>query len=130
MFLVSLEEFRAPKFLIAEKIVLGGASTGVSEPLHIVGFPDVIERGIIQGRMRRRCRDDGGEMRRKFFGGRPLIKASIGTTPHRDLAVAERLSCKPLDNVVAIARFICERLKLTTGISAAANIDKRECITV
>ena len=73
---------------------------------------------------------DCRQMRRKFLRRCPLIEARIRTAPHRHFAVAEWLLRQPLDHVVPVARFICERLELAAGISAAANIDEREHITV
>src|SRR2546430_968078 len=80
--------------------------------------------------MRGRGRNNCGQMRRKFFGGRPLIESGIGTAPHRDLAIAEWLLRQPLDRVMAILGLLPERLEFAAGISAAPNIDQRKDITV
>ena len=80
--------------------------------------------------MRGGDRDDGGEMRREFLGRCPLIEAGVGTAPHRDLAVAERLLRQPLDDVVTIARLLRERFEFAGGISATAHIDQRKGVTV
>ena len=130
MFLIRVQIFRAPKLLVTKKIVLGCAPTGEREPLHIVSFADVVERGIIERGMRCSNRHDRRKMRGQFFGGRPLIKSRVRSAPHRDFAVAEWLLRQPFHDVVSIAGFICEWLKLATGISAATNIDKRKCVTV
>ena len=130
VFLVSVEEFRAPEFLVGEKILLTGAATRKREPLHVVSFADVIERGIIKRRMRGRCRYDGGEVRRKFFRRRPLIEPGVRTAPHRDFPVAKRLLRQPLHDVVTIARLLRERFEFAGGIAATANIDKRKRVTV
>jgi hypothetical protein len=37
---------------------------------------------------------------------------------------------EPLDDIVAVARLLCERFELAARIPAAANIDKCEPITV
>src|SRR5438552_2894989 len=73
---------------------------------------------------------NGCEMRWKFFCGRPLIEASVGSAPHCHLTVAERLLCQPLDDIVSIARLLRERLKLAAGIPASADVDKCKHVTV
>ena len=73
---------------------------------------------------------DCRQMRRKFLRRCPLIEARIRTAPHGHFAVTEWLLRQPLNHVVSVARFICERLELAAGIAAAANIDEREHITV
>src|SRR6266404_9038682 len=130
MLFVGVEKFRAPEFLIAEKIYLAGAPAGKGEPLRVIGFADVIEGGVIERRMRRRDRHDGGEVRRQFFRGRPLIEACVRTAPHCQLAVAKRLLRQPLDDVVAVVWFLCEWLEFAAGISPAAHIDKCEDVTM
>ena len=55
----------------------------------------------------------------------PLMKR-IGAAPHRYLALTERLSCQPLDHVVAISRVVRERLEFAAGISTAADIHERK----
>ena len=80
--------------------------------------------------MRGGSRHDCRQMWRKFLRRCPLIEACIRTAPHGDLAVTEWLFRQPLNHVVSVARFICERLELAAGIAAAANIDEREHITV
>ncbi len=127
---VGIEEFRAPEFLIGEKILLTGATTREREPLHIVSFADVIERGIIKRRMRGGCRHDGREMRGKFFRCRPLIEPSVRAAPHRNFTITKRLLREPLHHVAPIARLICERFELAAGIAATANIDKCKRVTV
>ena len=42
VFLVGIQKFGAPEFLITKKIVLRGAAAGEGEPLHIVSFADVL----------------------------------------------------------------------------------------
>ena len=127
---VGIQKFCAPKLLVSKKIVLTGAPAGKSEPLHVVGFANIIKRGIIERRVSSGCRNDRRQMRWKFFRRGPLIETCIGTTPHCHFAVAEGLLRKPFHDVMPIARLLRERLELTTGISATANIDKRKCITV
>src|SRR5438552_18281121 len=75
-------------------------------------------------------RNNRRQVWRKFFRGRPLIESRVGTAPHRDLAVAVRLFCEPLDNVVPIPWIIYKRLKFAAGISTTANIDQRKCIAI
>src|SRR5882724_6019747 len=128
--LVSVQEFCAPEFLIGEKVLLSGATTGEREPLHVVGFAHIMVRRIIERWMGGCGGNDRREMWREFFRRRPLIESRVGTAPHRDFAVAERLFCQPLYGIVPIARLICKRFELATGVSAAANIDERERVTV
>src|SRR4030095_15209802 len=130
MFLVSVEELRSPKFLIAEKVLLSSAATRESVPLHVVGYTDVLGRRIIETGMSGCSGDDRREVRREFFRCRPLIKSRVGTTPHRNLAVAVRLFCEPLDQVVSIPCIIYKRLEFAAGISATANIDECKCIAM
>src|SRR5262249_51826724 len=70
------------------------------------------------------------QMWRKFFRGGPLVESRVRSAPHRDFAVAERLLRQPLDNIVSVARFICERLEFAAGIPAASNIDQSKSITM
>src|SRR5436309_8582493 len=74
--------------------------------------------------------DDRHEVRREFFRRCPLIESRVRTTPHRNLAVTKWLLCKPLDQVVSVPSVVYKRLELAAGISAAANIDERECIAM
>ena len=130
MLLVSIEKFCAPEFLIAKKIILRGVAAGEREPLHVVRHTDVVGGWIIQAGMRGGSRHDCRQMRRKFLRRCPLIEARIRTAPHRHFAVTKWLLRQPLNHVVSVVRFICERLELAAGIAAAANIDEREHITV
>ena len=130
MLFVGIEKFRAPKLRIAEKILLSGAAAGGGEPLDVVEIADVVERWIIKAGMRRGRGHDRRQVRRKLFCRCPLIESSIGTAPHRDFSVTERLLREPFDDVVTIARFIGKRLKVAAGISATANIDEREHVAV
>jgi hypothetical protein len=129
VFLVRLQIFRAPKFLIAEKIYLAGAPAGESEPLDVVGFADVIERGIIERRM---CCPPA-----RWWQGAAeiLLRSPIDRTrprspPHGDFAVAKWLLREPLHHVVAVVWLLREWLKFAAGIAAAAHIDKRKRVTV
>src|SRR5260370_31879867 len=130
VFLVRFQIFRAPKLLITEKIVLCGAPAGKGEPLDIIGFADVIEGGIIERRMCRRDRHDGGKVRRKLLCCRPLIEPGVGAAPHCDFSIAERLLGEPLHDVAAVVWLLRERFELTAGIAAAAHIDKCEGVTM
>src|SRR5437879_3895185 len=130
MLFVGVEKFRPPEFLIAEKIYLASAPAGKGEPLDVIGFADVIKGGVIERRMCCRDRHDGGEVRRRFFCRRPLIETGVGAAPHCDFAVAKWLLCEPLDHVVAVVWLLGEWLEVAAGVSAAANIDKRKCVTV
>src|SRR5713101_1755352 len=127
---VSIQEFRAPEFLIAKKIVLRGAAASEREPLHVISHPDVVDRRIIERWMRSGCRHDRCKMGWKFFRRRPLIEPCIGAAPHRHFAVAEGLLCQPFHDVVSIAGVICKRLKFAARVSSTANIDKRERVAV
>src|SRR6266446_7506964 len=80
--------------------------------------------------MRGGSRNVGGQMRRKFLRGRPLIESSVGAAPHGNLAVTKRLLREPLDHVVSIAWLLRKRLELAAGIAAPANIDQRKRVTV
>src|SRR5207248_8807168 len=80
--------------------------------------------------MRSCGRNDRGQMRRKFFRGRPLSESGILTAPHRDFPIAKRLLREPLDDVVPVTRLLREQLAFTGGISAAANIDQRKNVAV
>src|SRR6478752_6378452 len=124
MLFVSIQEFRAPEFLIAEKIVLRGSPAGKREPLYVVSHPDVVVGWIIQAGMRGRSGDDRRQRRWKFLRRCPLIEPRVRTAPHRHVTVTEWLLRQPPNHVVAVARFICERLKLAAGIAAAAHIDE------
>src|SRR5438309_9100095 len=73
---------------------------------------------------------DRRQVRRKFLRGRPLIEPSVRTAPHRHFAVAKRLLRQPLDDIMSVARLICERLELAAGIAATANIDKCKHVPV
>src|SRR5215469_11915730 len=73
---------------------------------------------------------DRCEMRRKLLGRSPLIEARIRPAPHGNLAVTKRLLRQPLNDVVSIAWFICERFELAARIASAANIDECEHVTV
>ena len=130
MFLVGIQKFCAPEFLITKQIVLCSVTAGQREPLHVISHPDVVVRWIIEAGMRGGGRNNGRQVRREFLRRCPLIEARIRTAPHGDLAIAKWLLRQPLNDVVSIARFICERLKLAAGISAAANIDQREPVTM
>src|SRR5215469_17100620 len=99
------------------------------EPLHVVSHSDVIVRWVIQTGMRGGSGHDRRQMRRKFLRRCPLIEARIRPAPHGHFAVTKRLLRQPLNYVMSIARFICERLEVPAGIAAAANIDEREPIT-
>src|SRR5262249_61060170 len=80
---------------------------------------------------RRGCRgNDCRETRRKFLRRCPLVEPCIRTAPQGPFAVPKWLRRQPLNHVVSVARFICERLELASGIAAAANVDEREHITV
>src|SRR2546430_14171153 len=74
--------------------------------------------------------NDCRQMWREFLRRRPLIESCVGTAPHCKLAIAKRLLGKPLNDVVAVARIVCKRFELAAGISATANIDKRECVSM
>src|SRR6266508_444889 len=130
MILISVEDLRSPKFLITEEILLSGAATGESVPLHVVGYTDVLGRGIIETGMSGCSGDDRREVRREFFRCRPLIESRVRTAPHRNLAVAVRLFCEPLDQVVSVPGIIYKRLEFTARISAAKNIQERKCISM
>src|SRR6266511_5439636 len=112
-FLVGLQKFRTPKFLVGEEILLLDATVRGREPLNIVTIADIIIRGVVERWVGRRDRCDGGQMRRKFFGRGPLIEAGIGAAPPGNLAVAERLFCEPLYNVASIARVLRKRPEFT-----------------
>src|SRR4029453_17718776 len=127
---VGVEELRSPKFLITEKVLLSGTTTGESVPLHVVGYTDVLGERIIESGMSGCSGDDRREMRWQFFSRCPLIKSRVRTAPHRDFAVAKWLFCKPFDQVVPVPRIIYKRLEFAAGISAAANIDECKCISV
>src|SRR5262245_54315005 len=127
---VSVQEFCAPEFLIGEKIVLWSSPAGECEPLHVVRNADVVGRWKIQTGMRGGSWHDCHKMWRKFLRSCPLIKARIRTAPHGSFAVTEWLLRQPFNHVVSVARLICEQLEFTARISAAANIDEREDITV
>src|SRR2546423_9954584 len=127
---IGVQKFRAPKFLIAEKIVLRGVTTREGEPLHVVSHSDVVVGRIVQPGMSGSSRHDCGQMRWKFLRCRPLIETCVRPAPHRDLTVAERLFPQPLNNVVPVSGLICKRLEFATGISAAADIDQREYVSV
>src|SRR6478672_4278249 len=129
MLLVSIQEFCAPEFLITEKIVLWSSPASKREPLHIVSHPDVVVGWIIQAGMRGGSGHNRRQRRWKFFRCCPLIEPRVRTAPHRHFTVTEWLLRQPLNHVVSIARFICERLELAAGIAAAANIDEHEHIT-
>ena len=73
---------------------------------------------------------DRRQSRWKFFRCCPLIEARVRTAPHRHFAVTKWLLRQPFDDVVSVARFICERLEVPARIAAAANINEREHITV
>src|SRR5262249_42374356 len=130
MLLVSVQEFCAPEFLIAEKIVLRSSAAGEREPLRVVRDADVVGRWKIQAGMRCGSGNDGSEMRRGRVRRRPLIEARIRTAPHGDFAVTEWLLRQPFNHVVSVARFICKGLELAAGIAAATNIHEREHITM
>src|SRR5215831_5455992 len=117
--LIRIQEFCAPEFLITEKIVLYRTTACKREPLHVVSHPDVVVRWIIDAGMSGSSGNDGRQMRRKFLRGRPLIETRIRSAPHRDLAVTERLLGQPLDQVVSVAWFVCERLEFAAGIPSA-----------
>src|SRR4029453_11727832 len=72
--LVSVQEFCAPEFLIAEQIILSSATARERKPLHIVSHPDVVVGRIVQARMRGGGHDRR-QMRRKFLRRSPLIEA-------------------------------------------------------
>src|SRR5580765_1864469 len=130
MLLISVQEFCAPELLIAEKIVLRGSPAGEREPLHVVSHPDVVVGWIIQAGMRGGSGDDRRQRRWKFLRRCPLIEPRVRTAPHRHFTVTEWLLRQPLNHVVAVARFICERFELAAGIASAAHVDEREHITV
>jgi hypothetical protein len=121
--LVSVQEFCAPEFLSAKQIILRGVTAREREPLHVVTHSYVVGGWIIQAGMRGGSGHDRRQMSRKFFCRCPLIEARVRPAPHGHFAVRKRLLCQPLNDVVSIARFICERLELAAGIPAAANID-------
>ena len=124
VFFVSIEKFGSPEFLVAEEIDLAGFAGGKCEPAHVVGFANVIKRGVIEWRMRCSDRHDCGEVWRKFLGSCPLIEAGVGATPHRHFAVAERLLGEPFNDVVTIVWFLREWFEVAAGIAAAAHIDE------
>src|ERR1700720_4798054 len=70
------------------------------------------------------------QMWRKFFRSCPLIESRIRTAPHRYLAVAVRLFCEPLNQVVPVPWIIYKRLEFASGISSTADIDERKCIAM
>src|SRR5262245_3672387 len=80
--------------------------------------------------MGRCCRHDSGEVRRQFLGRRPLIESGVRTAPHRNLAVTKWLFCEPFHNVVAVSRFVSERLELALGISTTTDIHQTKGISV
>ena len=80
--------------------------------------------------MGRGCGDNRGEMGREFFKDRPLVKTGVGTSPHRDFAVAPGLPGQPFDDIMAVPAFIDERLKDALGISSTADIDAQKNIAV
>ncbi len=120
----------APENTIAEDLVLRGMAAGEREPLHVVGREDVIAHRKIDACVGRGNRHDGGKMGRELLGRGPLIIARVGTTPHRDFAVAIRLPRQPLHDVVAVVGLLEERFELPLGIAPAAHIDAEKWITV
>src|SRR5262245_21940759 len=130
MLLVGVQEFCAPEFLIAKQIILRGVPAGERQPLHVVRHAVVVGRWKIQAGMCGCRGNDCGEMRRKFLRRCPLIEPSIGTAPHRHLAMAKWLLRQPFNYVVSVARFVCEWFEFAAGIAAAANIDERKHVTV
>src|SRR4029453_8277372 len=75
-------------------------------------------------------RNNRHQVWRELFRSCPLIESRVRTAPHRNLAVAVRLFCEPFDQVVPVPWIIYKRLEFTAGISATANIDKRECVSM
>src|SRR5262245_57358058 len=116
MFLVGVQEFCAPEFLIAKQIILRRVTAGEREPLDVVRHADVVGGRKIQAGMRGGRGNDCRKMRRKLLRGRPLVEACIRTTPHAHFTVAKWLFGQPLNNVVSVTRFVCEWLELTGGI--------------
>ena len=73
---------------------------------------------------------DGYQMWWKFFKGRPLVKATVRTTPHGDLTIAVGLGGKEFHNVIPITPFIYNWFKVTLRVATAAHIDCSEDVTV
>src|SRR5581483_179536 len=130
MFLIGIEKLGSPEFLISEEIVLSSAATRESEPLHVIGETDVFGGRIIETGMSRCSGNNCRQVRWEFFRRCPLIKPRVRTAPHRNFAVAIRLFCEPLDQVVSIPWIIYKRLEFAGGISATTNVDKQECIAM
>src|SRR5438132_2515958 len=116
MFLVCIQKFRTPEFLIAEEIRLAGFAASEREPLHFVRERDVVETRIIERRVDGGRGNNGDEMCWEFFRGRPLVEPGVGAAPHPDFAVAEGLHAKPFDHVMAVARLLGEWLEVAAGI--------------
>jgi hypothetical protein len=69
-------------------------------------------------------------MRRMLLERGPLVEARIGASPHGHLAVRPGLAGQPFDNVIAVARFVGERLEAALGVAAPPHIHQREDIAV
>src|SRR5262245_23239048 len=130
MFLVSLQEFCPPEFLITKKVTLSRATARERVPLHVVAQADILGERIIETRMSSCGWNDGRQLGREFFRHCPLIEYRVRTTPHRNFAVTQWLFCEPLYYVVSISCLIYKRLEFAAGISATANIDERECVAM
>src|SRR5256885_4943347 len=68
-------------------------------------------------------------MWRMLAGRLPLIRPGVRTSPHRNLAVAVRLPCKPFDDVAPV-RSLPHDLKLALRVASASRINNEENVTV
>ena len=69
-------------------------------------------------------------MRRMLLERGPLVEARVGAAPHGHSAVRPGLACQPFDDVVAVARFVGERLEVSFGVAASADVHQREDVAV
>src|SRR4029077_19154396 len=74
-------------------------------------------------------RANSGEVRRMSDGREHLRRTDVRAAEHADLAVRIRLRGDPLDRVVAVVRFVDERIPIAVGGVAAAYILQKNHIS-
>src|SRR5206468_1108353 len=60
----------------------------------------------------------------------PIDRIRIRAAPHGNFSITKWLLCKPLDDVMTIARLICKRFEFPAGIATAPHVNQRKCVSV
>ena len=98
--------------------------------MNVIRAENIFEHGEVGACVGGGDRNDSGQMLGSFAQGHPLIEAGVRSAPHGDFAVGPELAGEPFDYVMAVLRFLEERVELSFGVAAAAGIDDGEDVSV